>query len=168
MLMLDIRLVKVGDKMSLESARKFLEDRNLEDHIIELEESTATVSLAAQVLGVTEGEIAKSLTFWNKDKEPILILMAGDKRVDNKKLKTTFNSKMKMIDFDHVEEVIGHKVGGVCPFGVKDEVKIYLDKSLRDYERVYPSCGSEYVVAEFSVDNLESIIQSYEWVDITK
>lgn len=154
--------------MSVESARKYLVDKNLEDHIIEMEVSTATVDLAANALGVTPGEIAKSLTLWDKDKEPIMIVMAGDKKIDNKKYKGSFQTKAKMLSFEEVEEFIGHKVGGVCPFGVKEGVKLYLDQSLKEYETVYPACGSEFVVAKFKVDELKDAINAQGWVDIGK
>lgn len=154
--------------MSEENARKFLEEKNLGDHIIEIKESTATVELAAQALGVSQGEIAKSLTFWSKDHEPILILMAGDKRVDNKKFKALFETKAKMLTPEEVAQYIGHEVGGVCPFGLKEGVKVYMDQSLKDYQVVYPACGSHYLVARFDLDQLEYASEAQAWVDISK
>ena len=136
--------------MSKEKAYADLEKKGLTDHFIETEESTATVEMAAAVLGVTEGEIAKSLTFRNAEKEPILIVMAGDKRVDNKKFKAAF------------------QVGGVTPFGVNPGVKIYLDESLKAYDVVYPACGSEYAVAKFSVDELIHAVEGEGFVDVSK
>ncbi|MCD1146528.1 YbaK/EbsC family protein [Peptoniphilus sp. KCTC 25270] len=154
--------------MSVENARKYLEEKNLSDHMIEVENSTATVALAAQELGVTEGEIAKSLTFWNKEKEPVLVLMAGDKKIDNKKFKAAFETKAKMLSFDEVEECIGHRVGGVCPFGLKEGVHVYLDESLKEYEIVYPAAGSEFVVSKFKVEELANATDAEGWVDVSK
>ena len=154
--------------MSKEKAYAYLEKKGLTDHFIETEESTATVPMAAAVLGVTEGEIAKSLTFRNAEKEPILIVMAGDKRVDNKKFKATFHIKAKMLSAEEVAEEIGHEVGGVTPFGVNEGVKVYLDESLKTYDVVYPACGSEYAVAKFAVDELIDAVDGEGFVDVWK
>lgn len=154
--------------MSKERAYAYLKEKGLTEHFIETKESTATVPMAAAVLGVTEGEIAKSLTFRNAEKEPILIVMAGDKRVDNKKFKATFHTKAKMLTAEEVAEEIGHEVGGVTPFGVNDGVKIYLDESLKAYEVVYPACGSAYAVSKFSIDELVAAVDGEGFVDISK
>ena len=154
--------------MSKEKAYAYLEEKGLTEHFIETEESTATVEMAAAVLGVTEGEIAKSLTFRNAEKEPILIVMAGDKRVDNKKFKAAFHTKAKMLSAEEVAEEIGHEVGGVTPFGVNPGVKIYLDESLKAYDVVYPACGSEYAVAKFAVDELIDAVDGEGFVDVSK
>ena len=116
--------------MSLEKAKKYLEEKGYADHVIELEESSATVQLAAEALGVEQGMIAKTMSFL-VDGEPILILTEGTAKVDNRKYKDQFHVKAKMIPFDEVEEYIGHAPGGVCPFGIKDGIKVYLDESLK-------------------------------------
>ena len=154
--------------MSKERAFAFLEKKGLTAHFIETEDSTATVSMAAEVLGVTEGEIAKSLTFRDKDGTPILIVMAGDKRVDNKKFKATFGTKAKMLSPEEVADEIGHEVGGVTPFGVKEGVKLYVDESLRTYDIVYPACGSAYAVCRFRPDELIEAIDADGAVDVAK
>ena len=118
--------------MSLERAKKYLEEKGYADHVIELEESSATVQLAAEALGVEQGMIAKTMSFL-VDGEPILILTEGTAKVDNRKYKDQFHVKAKMIPFDEVEEYIGHAPGGVCPFGIKDGIKVYLDESLKRY-----------------------------------
>ena len=119
--------------MSLEKAKKYLEEKGYVDHVIELEESSATVQLAAEALGVEQGMIAKTMSFL-VDGEPILILTEGTAKVDNHKYKDQFHVKAKMIPFDEVEEYIGHAPGGVCPFGIKDGIKVYLDESLKRFE----------------------------------
>ena len=154
--------------MSKEKAYADLEKKGLTDHFIETEESTATVEMAAAVLGVTEGEIAKSLTFRNAEKEPILIVMAGDKRVDNKKFKAAFQTKAKMLSAEEVAEEIGHEVGGVTPFGVNPGVKIYLDESLKAYDVVYPACGSANTAAKLTVEELQGLFGKENRVDVTK
>ena len=127
--------------MSFIKAKQHLEKFNLESRIIEFNESTATVALAALALGVTEGEIAKSLSFIVND-NPILVIVAGDKKIDNHKFKEEFNIKAKMVPFDEVEILIGHAAGGVCPFGINGNVDVFLDISLKQYEYIYPACGT--------------------------
>ena len=117
--------------MSFEKAKKYLQEKGYEDHIIELEDSSATVQLASEALGVEPGMIAKTLSFLVSD-TPILILAEGTARVDNHKYKDTFHTKAKMIPFDDVEDFIGHAPGGVCPFGIKEGIPVYLDESLKN------------------------------------
>ena len=119
--------------MALEQAKKYLTEKGYADRIIELEESSATVQLAAETLGVEPGMIAKTMSFL-VDREPILILTEGTAKVDNRKYKDQFHVKAKMIPFDEVERYIGHAPGGVCPFGIKDGIKVYLDESLNRFE----------------------------------
>ena len=126
--------------MSFEKAKKYLQEKGYEDHIIELEDSSATVQLAAEALGVEPGMIAKTLSFLVSD-TPILILAEGTARVDNHKYKDTFHTKAKMIPFDDVEDFIGHAPGGVCPFGIKEGIPVYLDESLKKFDTVYPAAG---------------------------
>ena len=126
--------------MSLEKAESYLKEAGFLDHVIELKESTATVALAAEALGVEPGMIAKTMSFLQGE-QPVLILTEGTAKVDNRKYKDTFHVKAKMIPFEQVEEVTGHAPGGVCPFGIKDGIEVYLDESLKRFETVYPAAG---------------------------
>lgn len=148
-------------------AKKHLEKYNLEQRIIEFPVSTATVYEAALALNCTEGEIAKSLAFFVNDK-PILIIVAGDKKIDNSKYKHTFNVKAKMIPFEQVGEIIGHSAGGVCPFGINDNINVYLDESLKQYTIVYPACGSHNSAVKLSILELEKTSNYITWVDVCK
>lgn len=152
--------------MSIEKAKKHLEKYNLSDNVIIFEESTATVELAAEALGVSKDEIAKSLSFDQKG-ETVIVLLAGQRRVDNKKYKKTFSCKAKMLPANEVEERTGHEMGGVCPFGVKEDVKVFLDESLKDYDFVYPACGGHNTAIKLSIDELEMVSQSKGWVEIS-
>ena len=153
--------------MSYQKAKEHLERYNLSDRIILFEESTATVALAAEALGVTNGEIAKSLSFIINDK-PILIIAAGDKKIDNAKYKREFLVKAKMIPFEEVENYIGHAAGGVCPFGVNNNVMIYLDISLKQYEYVYPASGTANSAVKLLISELEQTSNYIKWVDVCK
>ena len=152
--------------MSIEKARKHLEIYELSDRMQILEESSATVDLAAQALGVTPDEIAKSLSFDQKG-ETVIVLLAGERRIDNKKYKGIFNCKAKMLSIDEIEERTGHEVGGVCPFGVNDDVKVYLDESLKDYQYVYPACGGYNTAIKLSIEELEEASKCLGWIDIS-
>lgn len=129
--------------MSLEKAESYLKKAGFLDHVIELKESTATVALAAEALGVEPGMIAKTMSFLQGE-QPVLILTEGTAKVDNRKYKDTFHVKAKMIPFEQVEEVTGHAPGGVCPFGIKDGIEVYLDESLKRFETVYPAAGDDH------------------------
>ena len=153
--------------MSFIKAKQHLEIYKLENCIIEFEESTATVALAALALGVTEGEIAKSLSFLLGD-NPILVIVAGDKRIDNHKFKEEFKVKAKMISFEMVESLIGHAAGGVCPFGVNSNVLVYLDISLKKYNYVYPACGTSNTAVKLLIEELETASKYLKWVDVCK
>lgn len=153
--------------MSFEKAKEFLESKNLGDKIIVLDEKSATVEQAANALGVTEAEIAKTLSFI-VDEKPILIVLEGTARIDNKKYRQTFHTKAKMVPFDLVEELTGHEVGGVCPFGVNDNINIYLDESLRNYEKVYPAAGNDHTAIALSLEELETAVNPTAWVDVAK
>ena len=153
--------------MSLEIAKNYLKKYHLEDRIMEFTTSSATVEEAAQALNCTEGEIAKTLSFLVEEK-PILIVVAGDKKIDNSKYKGEFHKKAKMIPFDQVEGFIGHKVGGVCPFGIKDNVDVYLDESLKKYETIYPACGSSNSAVKLSIPELEQASNYKKWIDVCK
>ena len=153
--------------MSYITAKKHLEENNLDDRIIEFNTSTATVALAAKALGVSDGEIAKSMSFLVND-QPILVIVAGDKKIDNHKYKDEFKVKAKMISFDDVETLIGHKAGGVCPFGINDNVRVYLDVSLKKYEYVYPACGTSNTAVKLLINELEKASKYIKWVDVCK
>ena len=144
-----------------------LEEKGYADHVIELEESSATVQLAAEALGVEQGMIAKTMSFL-VDGEPILILTEGTAKVDNRKYKDQFHVKAKMIPFDEVEEYIGHAPGGVCPFGIKDGIKVYLDESLKCFEMVYPAAGNDHSAVRLTIAELEDVAGACGWIDVCK
>lgn len=153
--------------MTFVSAKEYLKKYNYEDKIMEFDVSSATVSDASKALNCTDGEIAKTLSFIVNN-EPILIVMAGDKKIDNSKYKVEFNTKAKMIDFDNVFDLIGHYVGGVCPFGINDNVKVYLDVSLKEYDIVYPACGSSNSAVKLTIKELEKCSNYIKWIDVSK
>lgn len=153
--------------MSLERARTHLAGFGLDDRIIVTEESSATVALAAAAIGTEPERIAKSLSFLVGE-QPILVVAAGDARVDNRAFKERFGVKAKMIPGDRVEELIGHGVGGVCPFGVNDGVQIYLDESLRRFDVVYPACGTANSAVRLTLAELEQVTHDVGWVAVTK
>ncbi len=153
--------------MSQERAEKYLERKGFLDHVIRLEMSTATVAEAAAALGVEPGMIAKTMSFLQED-QPILILTEGTARVDNRKYKDTFHIKAKMIPFEEVEQWIGHAPGGVCPFGINDGVKVYLDESLRRFETVYPAAGDDHSAVKLTIPELEEVAGAVGWVDVCK
>ena len=152
--------------MSIERARAHLEKHGLADRIKEFEVSSATVALAAAALGTEEARIAKSLSFMTPD-GPILIIAAGDAKIANGKYKAAFGTKAKMLTFEEVEPLIGHGVGGVCPFGVNDGVRVYLDESLRRFDIVYPAAGTSASAVELTVSELERAAEPVGWVDVT-
>ena len=139
--------------MSLEKAKAYLENKGFLDHVIELADSTATVAMAAEALGVEPGMIAKTMSFLQGE-QAVLILTEGTAKVDNRKYKDTFHMKAKMIPADAVEEVIGHAPGGVCPFGINDGVEVYLDESLKKSTIVYPAAGNDHSAVNSRSRNL--------------
>lgn len=153
--------------MSLEKAKEYLKSISLDDKIMEFSVSSATVKDAAIAVGCTEDEIAKSLTFLTSD-GPIMILASGNSKIDNSKFKAEFHTKATMIPFDDVEKLIGHAVGGVCPFGINDGVKVYLDVSLKKYSIVYPAAGNDKSAVKLSIDELEKASKFNKWVDVCK
>lgn len=153
--------------MSIEKVRDYFKKYNMEERIQEFEESSATVELAAKALKCEPKRIAKTLSFKINDK-PILIVVAGDAKIDNSKYKAQFNKKAKMLTYDEVLELIGHPVGGVCPFAINDGVEVYLDKSLKRFETVYPACGSANSAIELSIEELEKYSNYASWVDVCK
>lgn len=153
--------------MSLEKVKKFFESKGLENAVMEFDVSSATVELAAKALGCEEARIAKTLSF-RIDEQPVLIVTAGDVKIDNSKYKKLFHTKAKMLKFEEVEAVIGHGVGGVCPFAVNDGVKVYLDESLKRFDTVFPACGSSNSAIELNIPDLEKYSGSDGWVDVCK
>ncbi len=153
--------------MAFERAKEYIEKHGLGGNIMEFNESSATVSEAAIAIGCDEDEIGKTLSFMIKE-EPILILVSGNSRIDNAKFKKEFNVKAQMIKFDKVEEYIGHAVGGVCPFGVNEGVKIYLDVSLKTHDIIYPAVGSSNSAVKLTLSELEEITNFEKWVDVCK
>ena len=153
--------------MSLEKAKAYLENKGFLDHVIELADSTATVAMAAEALGVEPGMIAKTMSFLQGE-QAVLILTEGTAKVDNRKYKDTFHVKAKMIPSDAVEEVIGHAPGGVCPFGINDGVEVYLDESLKKFTIVYPAAGNDHSAVKLTIPELEQIAGAKGWVDVCK
>ena len=154
--------------MSVERVREYLKNYDLADQIQEFPVSSATVELAAQAAGVIPARIAKSLAFLLPD-GPILVVTAGDAKVDNPKFKARFHSKAKMLSFEEVRELIGHDVGGVCPFAVADGVRSYLDVSMKRFATVFPACGSANSAIELTPGQLASAAQNCQgWVDVCK
>lgn len=151
--------------MSIEKVREHFTSLGIADRIMEFDVSSATVELAAKAVGVEGARIAKTLSFLLKE-EPILIVVAGDGRVDNKKYKATFSAKAKMLSHDQAAEMIGHAVGGVCPFAVNEGVRVYLDESLKRFETVFPACGSSNSAIELTIPELEKYSEFQSWVDV--
>lgn len=153
--------------MSIEKVRAYFKEQGIEDKIQEFEVSSATVELAAQALGCEPERIAKSITFQAGD-QIIMIVTAGDQKIDNPKYKAQFGTKAKMLAREEAEDLIGHAVGGVCPFAVNEGVEIYLDESLKRFETVFPACGSSNSAAEFTIPELEKYTNYLEWIDVCK
>lgn len=153
--------------MAIETVREYFKQYGIEDRIQEFEVSSATVALAAEALHCEESRIAKTLSFHLGD-QVILIVTAGDKKIDNPKYKAKFGAKAKMLAFEEAEPLTGHAVGGVCPFAVKEGVKTYLDVSLKRFETVFPACGSANSAIELTPEELECYSGCVEWVDVCK
>lgn len=151
--------------MSFENVKKYFEEIEMDSKIIELKDSSATVEQAANALGCKPEHIAKTMSFKTKE-GPILIVCAGDAKIDNKKYKSVFGQKAKMIPANEVEELIGHLPGGVCPFAIKENVKVYLDISLKRFEKVYPAAGNSHSAIELTIKELETISKADSWVDV--
>ena len=153
--------------MSIEKAREHLRRHGMEDKVIEFNVSSATVELAAAALGVEGARIAKTLSF-KKGDGCVLVVAAGDAKVDNRKFKDAFGCKAKMLSPDEVLSLVGHPVGGVCPFGINPGVPVYLDESLRRFEIVYPDCGSANSAIPVTPEELFRISDAAGWVDVCK
>lgn len=154
-------------RMSIERARKHLEGVGLDDRIMEFETSSATVELAAKAVGCEPARIAKTLSF-HVGERVALILFAGDARINNQKYKARFHTKPRMLKADEAEPLIGHGVGGVCPFGVNDCCDVYLDESLRRFDVVYPAAGTPASAVRLTCDELERACMPCEWIDVSR
>ena len=153
--------------MSIERVRKYFTELGIAERIIEFDVSSATVELAAAALGCEGKVIAKTLSFYGAD-GVILVVCAGDAKVDNPKYKAEFSCKARMLDFADAEKLIGHAVGGVCPFAVNEGVRVFLDESLKRFETVFPACGSANSAIELTIAELETYSGFEKWVDVCK
>ena len=153
--------------MAIERVKEFFAERGIEDRVRVFDVSSATVELAAQALNCEPCRIAKSLSFMVGD-APILVVAAGDARIDNPKYKAQFGTQAKMMTPEEAESLIGHAVGGVCPFAVKDGVTVYLDESLKRFKTVFPACGSSNSAIELTLEELEKYSGFTAWVDVCK
>ena len=153
--------------MAIERVKNYFRQFNIEHRIIELKESSATVELAALALGCEGKRIAKTLSF-KVDNQVLLVVCAGDAKIDNVKFKDTFDVKPKMLSIEEVEPLIGHDIGGVCPFGINEGINVYLDCSLKRFDSVYPACGSSNSAIELTLDELNEYSKSIQWVDVCK
>ncbi len=153
--------------MSIERVKAYFKEYGIEDRILEFDASSATVELAAQAVGTEPARIAKTMSFMVSD-NPILILLAGDVKIDNPKFKAKFHTKAKMIALDEVEAIIGHGVGGVCPFAINEGVTVYLDESLKRFDSVFPAAGSSNSAIELTITELEKYSGYVEWIDVSK
>lgn len=153
--------------MAIEKVRAFFRGLGMEDRIREFDASSATVQLAAEALGCEPCRIAKTLSFL-VDGQPILLVTAGDVKVDNARYKARFGTKARMLSADEVEQKVGHAVGGVCPFAVNAGVTVYLDESLKRFETVFPACGSSHSAIELSIGEMEHYSGYVAWVDVCK
>jgi len=153
--------------MSIEKVRAYFTTLGIEKRILEFDVSSATVELAAKAVGTEGKRIAKTLSFLVRDKA-VLVVTAGDAKIDNKKYKAFFGAKAKMLSPEQVTELIGHAVGGVCPFAVNEGVDVFLDESLKRFETVFPACGSSNSAIELTIPELEKYSDFKEWVDVCK
>lgn len=153
--------------MAINKVREYFRQYHMEERIQEFDVSSATVELAAEALHCEPRRIAKTLSF-QVGGRPVLIVMAGDARIDNAKFKARFRTKAKMLTQDEVEELVGHGVGGVCPFAVNEGVEVYLDQSLKRFETVFPACGSSSSAIELTLEELEKYSRFLSWVDVGK
>ena len=153
--------------MSIERVREYFKKFGIENRILEFDVSSATVELAAQALGCEGCRIAKTISFM-VDGGAVLIVCAGDAKIDNAKYKAYFGTKAKMLSYEEASELIGHAVGGVCPFATNEGVKIYLDESLKRFNTVFPACGSSNSAIELTIPELEKYSSYIDWIDVCK
>ena len=154
--------------MTIDKVRVLLEENGFLDRLHEFEESTATVELAAQCLGTEPDQIAKTLSFYKKEGGVVLVVAAGQRRIDNHKFKAHFGCKAKMLSFEDTERLTGNAAGGVCPFLAPEGVDVWLDVSLRDHETIYPSAGSSHSGIALSCEELEFLAKPLGWCDVCK
>ena len=155
--------------MSVKIVRNYFKENNINKEILEFQVSSATVDLAAQAVGVEPARIAKTLSFYTREKDAaILIVTAGDKKIDNSKFKQFIGMKARMHAPEDVEHMTGHAVGGVCPFGNPDSVTTYLDVSMKRFDTVFPAAGSSSSAVEMTCDELETYARAKEWIDVCK
>jgi len=155
------------DKMSVEKVREYLKQFGKDGDILEMDESTATVELAAKAIKTEEARIAKSLSFYNGD-DAMIIVVAGDAKIDNKKFKEKFGFKARMLAPEDTVKFTGHAIVGVCPFALPDNVTVYLDDSMKRFETMFPACGSSNSAVELTLSELEEASRCKEWVDVCK
>ena len=153
--------------MAIERVRDYFKQWNMDNRILEFDSSSATVELAAQAVGCEPARIAKTLSFKVGD-HPVLIVAAGDAKVNNSGYKAQFHTKAVMLKPEEVTELIGHAIGGVCPFAVNPGVEVYLDESLKRFETVYPAAGSSNSAIEMNLEELEKYSGSRGWIDVCK
>lgn len=153
--------------MAIERVKEYFRQFNMEDRIIEFDVSSATVELAAAALNCEGKRIGKTLSFHVHD-DVIVILTAGDAKIDNSKYKKFFGTKAKMLAFDEAEALTGHAVGGVCPFALNEGVKVYLDVSIKRFETIFPACGSSNSAIELTIPEIEKYTNYPEWIDVCK
>lgn len=153
--------------MSVENVREYLKQFKKDEGILEMDESTATVELAAKALGTEEARIAKSLSFYNGE-NAMIIVVAGDAKIDNKKFKEKFGFKARMLAPEDTVKFTGHEIGGVCPFALNNNVTVYLDDSMKRFETMFPACGSSNSAIELTLDELEKTSKYKEWIDVCK
>lgn len=153
--------------MAIEKVKAYFKEQGMEDKVLEFEVSSATVELAAAALNCEPQRIAKTLSFM-VESHPVLVVAAGDAKIDNHKYKERFVKKAKMLSPEEVETLVGHAIGGVCPFAVNEGVEVYLDVSLKRFETVFPACGSSNSAIELTIPELEKYSGYKEWVDVCK
>lgn len=153
--------------MSIENVREYFKECGIEDRIIELDQTSATVDQAANALHCKPSDVAKTLSF-KVNEDIVVVVVQGDDKIDNAKYKHTFKKKAKMVPFDEVDKLVGHPVGGVCPFALNTNVKVYLDESLKTHEYVYPACGSSHSAIKMTIPELEKYSHFDGWVNVCK
>lgn len=153
--------------MSIEKVRNYLKQFSKDKDILEMEQSTATVQLAALALDTEEARIAKSLSFYDND-SALIVVVAGDAKIDNKKFKQEFGFKAKMLSAEDAVKYTGHAVGGVCPFALPENVKVFLDDSMKRFKTMFPACGSSNSAIELTLEELDKLSKNKKWVDVCK
>lgn len=154
--------------MSIESVKAHFKKWNRENDVMEFEQSSATVEMAAETIGVIPARIAKTLSFRGEGDKAILVVAAGDAKIDNKKFRQTFGFKARMLSPDEVLEQSGHVIGGVCPFGLANELEVYLDVSMKRFNTLFPACGSTNSAIELTCDEMKEYSYAKDWVDVCK